>query len=64
MLGMLLVVLAYYLLQLERADPRGLAFNLINLLGAGCLPVEILETPREGWKLMTTLPRAQRSSTH
>jgi hypothetical protein len=34
MLGTLLVVLAYFLLQLERADPRGLAYNLLNLLGA------------------------------
>ena len=37
LLGMVLVVLAYYLLQLERTDPRGLTFNLINLVGAGCL---------------------------
>jgi hypothetical protein len=37
LLGSLLVVLAYYLLQLERTDPRGLAYNLINLVGAGCL---------------------------
>jgi hypothetical protein len=34
MLGTVLVVLAFFLLQLERADPRGLAYNLINLLGA------------------------------
>jgi hypothetical protein len=34
MLGTLLVVLAFFLLQLEHADPRGLAYNLLNLLGA------------------------------
>lgn len=37
MLGTLLVVLAYFLLQLERVDPRGLAYNLINLIGASLL---------------------------
>jgi predicted membrane protein len=37
MLGTLLVVLAYYLLQLERADPKGLAYNMINLVGAALL---------------------------
>jgi hypothetical protein len=34
MLGTLLVVLAFFLLQLERADPKGFAYNLLNLLGA------------------------------
>lgn len=34
MLGTLLVLVAYYLLQLEYTDPRGLAYNMINLLGA------------------------------
>ena len=34
MLGTLLVVLAYYLLQLEKVDPRGIAYNTINLAGA------------------------------
>ncbi len=37
MLGTLLVVLAYYLLQLERTDPKGLTYNLINLFGAAFL---------------------------
>jgi len=37
MLGTMLVVLAYFLLQLERVDPRGLGYNLINLVGASCL---------------------------
>lgn len=37
MLGTLLVVLAYFLMQLERLDPRALGYNLINLVGASCL---------------------------
>jgi hypothetical protein len=37
MLGTLLVVAAYYLLQLERADPKGLSYNIINLVGAALL---------------------------
>ena len=34
MVGTMLVVLAYFLLQLERTDPKGLAYNMINLVGA------------------------------
>lgn len=34
MLGTLLVVLAYCMLQLERTDPKGLTYNMINLVGA------------------------------
>jgi predicted membrane protein len=34
MIGTIMVVLAYYLLQLERTDPRGLTYNVINLVGA------------------------------
>ena len=37
MLGTLLVVLAYFLLQLERVAPGSLSYNLINLLGASFL---------------------------
>ena len=37
MFGALLVVLAYYLLQLERTDPRGLSYNMINFAGAAFL---------------------------
>lgn len=37
MLGTLMVVLAYFLLQLERADPKGLAYNVLNFVGASCL---------------------------
>jgi hypothetical protein len=33
-LGTLLVVVAFFLLQLERTDPKGLSYNLLNLLGA------------------------------
>ena len=41
MLGTLMVVLAYYLLQLERTDPKGLAYNVINLVGAVFLLVSL-----------------------
>jgi predicted membrane protein len=34
MLGTALVVLAFFLLQLERTNPRGLSYNLLNLFGA------------------------------
>lgn len=37
MLGTVLVVLAFFLLQLERVQPGGLSYNLINLIGATCL---------------------------
>ncbi len=44
MLGTALVVLAYYLLQLERVHSRSLAYNLMNLVGAICLLVSLCFT--------------------
>jgi hypothetical protein len=41
MLGMAMVVLAYYLLQLERTDPKSLSYNLINLVGATLLLISL-----------------------
>jgi hypothetical protein len=41
MLGTAMVVLAYYLLQLERIDPSSLNYNLLNLVGAACLLVSL-----------------------
>lgn len=35
--GTFMVVLAYYLLQLERTHPKSLSYNLINLVGAALL---------------------------
>lgn len=35
--GTSLIVIAYCLLQVERIDPRGLPYNIINLAGAACL---------------------------
>ena len=35
--GTFLVVLAYYLLQLERIHPKSLSYNVINLVGAALL---------------------------
>ena len=34
MLGTLMVIVAYYLLQLERIDPKSLGYNVMNLVGA------------------------------
>ena len=44
MTGTLLVVLAYYLLQLEKVDPRGLTYNLMNLVGAVLLLISLTYT--------------------
>lgn len=44
MTGTALVVLAYFLLQMERLDPKGLSYNLINLAGAGLLMVSLTYT--------------------
>ena len=41
MLGTLLVVLAFFLLQMERTDPKGLSYNLINLCGGILLLVSL-----------------------
>lgn len=37
LLGTALVVLAYFLLQLERIESGSLSYSLINLVGASCL---------------------------
>lgn len=42
MIGTLLVVGAYFLMQLNKLDPKGLRFNLINLLGALFLLLSLL----------------------
>jgi hypothetical protein len=41
MVGASLVVLAYYLLQLEKVDSRGLNYNLMNLIGAVFLIISL-----------------------
>lgn len=41
MTGTLMLVLAYYLLQLERTDPKGLSYNLLNLTGAVLLSISL-----------------------
>lgn len=40
-LGMLMVVMAYLLLQLERLDPKGLLYNILNLAGAILLLISL-----------------------
>jgi len=44
LLGTLLIVLAYFLLQLERVEPRGLSYNALNLIGAICLLISLVFT--------------------
>ena len=41
MTGTFMVVLAYYLLQLEKTDPKGLSYNVLNLTGAVLLLVSL-----------------------
>jgi hypothetical protein len=41
-LGVLLVLIAYYLLQVGRLDPHGLAYSVVNLAGAGLITVSLL----------------------
>lgn len=42
MLGTLFVVGSYFLMQLNKLDPKGLRFNLINLAGAVFLLLSLL----------------------
>ncbi len=42
MIGTLFVVGSYFLMQLNKLDPKGLRFNLINLLGALFLLLSLL----------------------
>lgn len=42
MIGTLLVVGSYFLMQLNKLDPKGVRFNLINLLGAIFLLLSLL----------------------
>ena len=44
MAGTLLVVLAYYLLQLEKLHSRSLGYNLMNLFGAVLLLISLCFT--------------------
>lgn len=44
MTGTLLVVGAYYMLQLEKVQPRGLTYNLMNLVGAILLLISLSYT--------------------
>ena len=42
MLGTTAVVGAYFLLQIDKIDAKGLAFNLVNLIGAILLLISLL----------------------
>jgi len=39
--GAVLVVGAYFLLQVGKLDPRGLAYSLVNALGAGSIVISL-----------------------
>lgn len=41
MCGTFLVVLAFFLIQLEKTDPKGLVYNLMNLVGAILLLISL-----------------------
>lgn len=41
-LGVALVLIAYYLLQIGRLDPHGFAYSVVNLAGAGLITVSLL----------------------
>jgi len=41
MMGTFAVVLAFFLIQLERIDPKGLQYNLLNLSGAIMLLISL-----------------------
>ncbi|WP_394176598.1 CBU_0592 family membrane protein [Thalassotalea litorea] len=41
MLGTASVVLAFFLIQLERINPKGLQYNLLNLVGAILLLISL-----------------------
>jgi len=42
MIGTSLIVGAYFLMQLNKIDPKGIAFNVINLMGAVFLTLSLL----------------------
>jgi hypothetical protein len=44
MAGTFLVVLAYFLLQLEKVDPKSLSYNMLNLVGASLLLISLCFT--------------------
>lgn len=41
MIGTALVVGAFFMIQLEKLDPKGLQYNLMNLTGATCLLISL-----------------------
>lgn len=44
MSGTTLVITAYFLLQLEKISPKGLTYNVMNLLGAVFLAISLCFT--------------------
>lgn len=42
MIGTFCIVAAYLLMQLNKLDPKGLVFNVVNLLGAVLLLISLM----------------------
>ena len=40
--GVIIILIVYFLLQIERVDPLGLAYSLINLLGSVFITASLL----------------------
>lgn len=41
-IGVLLIVIAYILMQIDRMDPKGVLFSLLNTLGAVLILISLL----------------------
>lgn len=41
-LGVIIIIIAYILLQLEKMDPKGLSFSLLNTIGAFFIIVSLV----------------------
>jgi drug/metabolite transporter (DMT)-like permease len=40
--GVILILIVYYLLQVERINPQGLLYSVANLVGAGLIAVSLV----------------------
>ena len=40
--GVLIIVVAYILMQIDRMDPKGFLFSLLNTIGAVCILISLL----------------------
>jgi len=40
--GVFIIIIAYILMQIDRMDPKGFLFSLLNTLGAICILISLL----------------------